>query len=146
MKFRSCSTRCARKGLTLIEIVAASLLLGTMLTGALLAFTAHREQLRRATRKRQAVVALEQLLADWFTQPKWEELPRFGACPDNPELVWVRTEFQPKQLGEQWPVKGIRVELYERGERARPLTSIELLDAEPPPVREDAAQPGRGGS
>lgn len=143
MKSRSCLSRCVRKGLTLIEVVAASLILGTMLAGALLAFNAHREQLRKATRKRQAVVALEQLLADWFKQSSWEKLPRFGTCPGSPELVWVRTEFQPRQLGNPWPVKGVRVDLYERGERTQPLTSIELLDAELPLAREGAASPER---
>lgn len=127
----------------MIEVVAASLLLGTMLTGALLAFASHREQLRKAARKRQAVVALEQLLADWFVQPGWAELPRFGACPGSPELVWVRMEFQPRQVGEPWPVKGVRVELYERGESAQPLTSIELLDADIPAARDEGVNAGR---
>lgn len=63
------SSRCwrtaRRRGLTLVEVVAASTLLASLMVGTLLAFTAHRKQIRTADERLHAVRLADELLQTW---------------------------------------------------------------------------------
>lgn len=131
-KSKPFSERFRRKGLTLVEVVAATVLLGATLVAALSAFSAHREQLRRTIKKERAVLAVDGLMAEWFANSDWETIPDIGSFREFEDLVWRRTRFDPRRLGDAWPVSGFRVEVFERQTAGPALTSIEILWAEFP--------------
>ncbi|MDR0608970.1 MAG: prepilin-type N-terminal cleavage/methylation domain-containing protein, partial [Planctomycetaceae bacterium] len=70
-----------RHGLTLIEVVAAMLLLGTLLVSLLVAFSRHAVQIERSSERLRVIQAAESQLADWHLQ--------FGFAPVNEEGEWT---------------------------------------------------------
>lgn len=63
--------------LTLIEVIVAMVLAGTLLAIALRATTSHLAQAKRATKKANALIVLDQFLSDWslreFTESSFQE-------------------------------------------------------------------------
>jgi type II secretory pathway pseudopilin PulG len=62
------SNSSARRGLTLVEVVAGLLLLATLLTAVLTAFRTHATQIRRARERLQANDMANELLRGWQAQ------------------------------------------------------------------------------
>ena len=119
-----------RAGLTLIEVIAATVLLATLLVAALTAFGQHREQLRRGLAKHKAVAAMDQLMADWFAAKDWNTLPTSGVCNANTDLFWTVRRLPAETLGDNWPVVRLRFEIFALNERSTALLGVELLAAD----------------
>lgn len=64
-----------RRGLTLIEVVTAMLLLGTLLVSLLLGYSHHAVLIEQASERIRVMQAAEEQLADWHLQ--------FGFAPVN---------------------------------------------------------------
>src|SRR5947208_15221341 len=102
-KSKTCSARwparprpAARRAMTLVEVVAAPALLGTLLAAVLVVRVRYARQSAAADRRLRAVAAADALLAGWHRDPR--SLPRSGAGPvagDAP-LAW-RTAVVPHQ-------------------------------------------------
>ena len=122
----------SRRGLTLIEVIAATVLLGTMLVAAVSGFSANRRQLLRAAAKEQSLSAMDQLMAVWFAEQDWRKMPAAGRCADAPNLVWRATRLRTESLGDPWPVYTIRFEIFFESDDREPLTSLEVLAADDP--------------
>ena len=67
MKHKTSSPCSARRGLTLLEVVAAIAILGSVLVGLVLAKAKHTHQLATAQKQSQAVRLLDDLIASWWT-------------------------------------------------------------------------------
>lgn len=86
------SGRCARTGLTLIEVVAGIALLATLLVSVLAAYRDHARQIKRASARLSAVNALDDLLAQFHDANK---LPPPGSAGDVvgiPNLRWQASQ------------------------------------------------------
>lgn len=79
-----CCVRLTRAGLTLIEVIAATLLLGTLLVSILLAYGRHATQIKRAEQQVAVINALNTQIADWY-------LTRRGV-PINESGLLLRTQ------------------------------------------------------
>lgn len=84
--------RCRRTGLTLIEVLAATVLLGVLLAGVVVASARHTRQTRLAQDRLAALEVADRLLTDWV-------LVRGGAIDEAEGLV----EGRP---GWRWRVSG----------------------------------------
>jgi prepilin-type N-terminal cleavage/methylation domain-containing protein len=135
MHFKSSVRR--RRGLTLIEVVAATALLGTILVAALVSFSSHRAQVLRASSKHQAIQAMDVLMVDLFSKTDWTKYPTSGGCPDAPALMWRSSIHTAGAVGDDWPVRRIRFEIVSTDNRREVLASVELLAIDPSNFGED---------
>lgn len=94
-KSETFSPNLARRGLTLVEVLAALVILGTLLTGIVVAKSRHMRQIAQ-TRERLAAVRLaDQLISRWWSTPDEMPINQRGATED-PAWVWeTRLESNP---------------------------------------------------
>ncbi|MBS3822134.1 MAG: hypothetical protein KGY81_10275 [Phycisphaerae bacterium] len=82
-------TRCSRAaGLTLIEVVSAIAILGTLLVGIVLARARHTHQYARAQSTQAAVEAADELLSGWWLDNRRVPVGESGVFEDHPSLSW----------------------------------------------------------
>src|SRR4051794_8506660 len=83
-----------RPAMTLVEVVAALALLGTLLAAVLVVRVRYARQSAAAERRLQAVAAADALLSAWHRDPR--SLPRFGSgqVAGDAQLAW-RTAVVP---------------------------------------------------
>lgn len=74
-KSKKCTRLWKRAGLTLIEVLMATILMATLMVGLLVAFQRHRSQIKFAYEKHQALEFLDELLTGWFSND--DRLPDF---------------------------------------------------------------------
>ncbi|QDU70610.1 type IV pilus modification PilV family protein [Mucisphaera calidilacus] len=85
------STSCSpptRAGLTLIEVVAALAILGTILATMVMAKSYHTRQLANADKQSRAVTLTDNLIAAWWTDEKGIPIGAAGTFPTEPEFIW----------------------------------------------------------
>lgn len=90
----------ARRGLSLIEVVASIALLSVLMVSMLSAWTRHKQQLERSEQKLVAAELLDEQLAAWFSRDEGPPFPatgRFG----NSGITWrtYRTPQTPPMPG-----------------------------------------------
>jgi hypothetical protein len=108
-------------------VLAGLVLLGTILSSALVARGRFLRQWRAADEKLTAVRAAEQLLAKWVILPAGAApVPREGTLPDSPDLRW-RTSWVSSAGAARLGARVARLEILDRLGSARPLVSIEFL-------------------
>jgi prepilin-type N-terminal cleavage/methylation domain-containing protein len=83
-----------RRGLTLLEVVVATVLLGTLLVGLLMYFSHQAIQIERASERLRVMEAAEMQLAEWHL--------RFGFAPVNEE-----GEFQVDDKIYHWQTRPV---------------------------------------
>lgn len=117
-------------GFTLLEVLAALVVLGTLMTGAMLAKSRYARQTALAERKLEAIRSVDDLLQGWW-----------GEHPDVPQaghgtlaggaMTWqTRTQAIDKYR------KITRLDVFDSPRRSgdEPLVSVELLMAREPNV------------
>lgn len=130
-QWTTCSTRACR-GLTLVEVVAAIAILGTVLVGVVLAKARHTRQLGRSQRQRVAVRAADTLLHEWWTRPAGIPVGQSGTIASEPSLAW-RTHRVANAAARRLGTRVIRLEVHEsrtspwRAEHPEALLAVELL-------------------
>lgn len=80
--------RSRARGLTLIEVVAAIAILGTLLVGVVLAKSRHTRQAALAQNKMQAVVLTDELIAGWWDRPEGVPASDSGVLSEEDGLRW----------------------------------------------------------
>ena len=110
-------------GLTLIEVVAALVLMGTLLVGIVMARGKHTRQLALADERLAAIAAADNLLASWWAEPA--SLPRSGSgtVPGRPTWRWSIESVENESI-EQLGAAIVRLTLH--GNRPAPLVSVDL--------------------
>ncbi len=126
----------ARRGATLIEVLAGLVLLGTILASALVARGRFQRQWRDADDKLAAVRAVDELVGDWLRLPPGASpVPGEGTLPGPSSLTW-RTSWRADAGAQRLGVRVARLEVLDARRRARePVLSVEfLLPAPAPPA------------
>jgi len=125
-------------GLTLLEVVAAIAILGTILVGIVLARSRHVRQLARSERQGDAVRATDEQLARWWTRPEGVPVDASGAIETDGSLTW-QTHVVPSEPLEQLGARVVRVEVRPTatdpssptGADAEPLVTVDLVLPDP---------------
>jgi hypothetical protein len=117
--------------MTLIEVVAGLVILGTILASLAIARGRFARQWSVADRKLNAVRALDALVADWMNVPGSSvPLNRQGAVPDAAKLIW-RTRVLSDPAATKLCAAIVRVDIFDRAdaerEMATPIASVDLL-------------------
>ncbi|MDR1480182.1 MAG: prepilin-type N-terminal cleavage/methylation domain-containing protein [Planctomycetaceae bacterium] len=118
--------RLNRRGLTLIEVVVAMLLLGTLLVSLLVVFSRHAVQIDKSLERLHVIQKAESQLAEWHLQ--------FGFAPANEEGEWTidgktyrwRTEPIEQMIDQQMMLGKISFEVFETRSKI-PILSIQLV-------------------
>ena len=126
--------------MTLIEIVAGLVILGTVLASLAIARGRFARQWSAADRKLAAVRALDALVTEWMNAPGDGAVPlnREGRVADSRGLLWRTRAFRDPEARRLSAVI-VRVEVTDRTES--PLAAVDLLVHVSP-----ATQPARGGT
>jgi prepilin-type N-terminal cleavage/methylation domain-containing protein len=138
-----------RRGLTLIEVVAALVLLGTILFSVTIARGRFMRQWADAERQLQATRAADALMTDWLGGPP-SQVPRASQGPlaGVADAYW-RTLTLPDPAARQLGAVIIRLELIDQRRRTdNRLLSVDFLLSDPPrrPATTTTAPAPAGGS
>jgi hypothetical protein len=117
--------------MTLIEVIAGLVILGTILASLAIARGRFARQWSAADRKLAAVRALDAVVADWMNVPGSSvPLNRQAAVPDAPKFIW-RTRPIPDPAATKLSAVIVRVEIFDRADADRdsaiPITAVDLL-------------------
>jgi Tfp pilus assembly protein PilV len=119
MKWINCANH--KSGMTLVEVVAGLMLLATLLASLVTVKAGLMRQNRLAERRREAVSAADQLLAQWWQNPKTFPRSATGATPSG--LLW-QTRVVPNPAAQAAGAQVVRLEVSdESGTQA----ALELL-------------------
>lgn len=106
-------TRCSRcwrpAGLTLIEVIAAVVILGTILVGIVMAKSQHTRQAAATGRQNAAVRAADELIAGWWSTGN-VPVGQSGPVESDASLTW-RTSEVPNEAVARLGARVVRVEI-----------------------------------
>jgi type II secretory pathway pseudopilin PulG len=105
----------ARRGLTLVEVVAGLLLLATLLTAVLTAFRTHAAQIRHARERLQANDMANELLRGWLAQGAMPPIGTQKPLDGTDGWAW-RIAADGLVQTEPVRIESIRVEIVRSGD------------------------------
>ena len=115
--------------MTLIEVVAAIMLLSALMTSVLVAFSRHRDQIEFAKQKEVAIEAADALLDHWYGLAEPIPLNQSGVCQGHPNLNWQTS------ITQRGTVAGIDMFFVEftivSSNGTRPLLTVQLIESVP---------------
>ena len=117
-----------RIGLTLIEVVIGMFLLATLLVTLLSSFDHHRKQIRMAGLRLEAANAVDQLLAEWMSNPQALPINQSGTW--NERWAW-RTRLVRRTAVHSIPINIVSLEVFESQVEGTPLVALEVADKSP---------------
>lgn len=138
----TCSRRWGAPGLTLIEVVAAIAIVGTVLVGIVMARTRHTRQSITAEHKLAAVNAADELLAEWWLDGRRVPLDGEGELDTKPEMTWQTFEVSNAPINdlnarvvrlEVWPVTA--PDAFDKPDK--PLVMVDLVLSKEDQIGED---------
>jgi hypothetical protein len=97
--------------MTLVEVIAGLALLGSLLVAILLAKGRYTKQWARAAARRQAIVAADALLSEWWRTPDVLRSPDTGRVEGQP-LAWRRTLVHSTTAAEL-KMQVVRLEVFD---------------------------------
>jgi hypothetical protein len=127
---RGISWRRRNAGLTLVEAMVGTAILGTVLVSVLIADGRLRKQASFSEDRIEACRIADELLAEWW--PTTEEPDRFprqgsGELLDRPGWSW-RTEIVPHETAEKLNAEVISLEIYSpKFSESRPAVYVEVM-------------------
>jgi type II secretion system protein I len=115
-----------KHGLTLVEVIAAMLLLGTLLVTILTVFSRQAVQIEQSSEKLRVMQTAESQLADWHLQ--------FGFAPVNEEGEWTiegktyywRTQPLEQMIDRQFMLGKISFEVLASDQKTQ-ILSLQLI-------------------
>jgi hypothetical protein len=111
------------RALTLIEVVASLAILGTLLVSMLMARQRYSRQWTLAVRKGEAVSAADQLLSEWWRDPRKLPLEGRGVIAGHPDLMW-RTRTMDNRDADALDAQVVRLEVFTQAERQKGNTQV----------------------
>ena len=113
---------------TLVEVIAGIALLGTLLAGLMLGFSAHVRQYHAARLRIQAIEKLDRQLELWYADGGGLPIDSAGPLSSKPPLTWRTSTVRSPQAARLNAVI-IRVEVRrpDRAESSPPVVAVELL-------------------
>ncbi len=133
LKQETCSPRSAR-GVTLVEALAGTVLLGTILVSILIARGRLRIQASLAEDRIAACAVMDELLNSWWPDGRELQADTTGEVPGKTGWRW-KTETMHRPGLEQLAAKVVAVELFSPNKKS-PAARVELLL----PVQKDSEQ------
>jgi len=113
--------------LTLVEALAGTVLLGTVLAAVLLADGRLAQQESRAQHRLEAQAAANSLLAAWWSDRDALPLAADGDVPGHDGWRW-RTAVVPNAVAEELGANVVRLEIVDAtSDSPHPLASVEVL-------------------
>ena len=139
MRSTTSSRRWRRRGHTLIEVLAALAILGTILVGVVLAKADLTRQLAHTQRLSAAVRATDELIATWWTSPRGVPVGETGLTGTEKPLAW-RTCLAGNPTVESRGARVVRVEVREvdAEPQVEPLVVVDLVLPDPARERKHA--------
>ena len=116
---------CSR-GFTLVEVLAGSVLLGTLLVTMLVANARLTNQAARAELRVQGCRIADQLLAQWWVDPASFPSSDSGSIDTYPGWRWQTTALANMQA-EALHAQAVRLALFAPGASLQPTTVVEFL-------------------
>lgn len=104
----TCKTCSQRRALTLVEVVAAIAILGTVLVGVVLAKSRHTRQVVESKRMMAAIDAADDLILHWWTSPEGVPANGRGVTGKDGAFTWETNVVENVHL-EQYGVSVVRV-------------------------------------
>ena len=80
-----------------------------------------------------ATTALDQLMAEWFDDPKPFPIGARGFFPDENDLIWYCQFTGKTRLIDEVDAATIRVSVFDRSDASRPLIFVDLIQQVPSP-------------
>jgi len=131
--YTNCFLRSRRSGLTLIEVVAAIAILGTILVGVVLARSRHSRQLAQSRQQARAVRVADEQIAEWWSGPMGIPVDRRGVSTEDDSYEW-ETRIVRNPAVEKLGARIVRVSIYERDSeseqprvRGEPVVFVDLV-------------------
>jgi prepilin-type N-terminal cleavage/methylation domain-containing protein len=115
-----------RSGLTLVEVLTAMVLLGTLLVALLAALSRQNIQIERAAKQQRVMQAVETLLADWHLQFGFAPVNEEGELMLENQTYHWRTEPLEQMIDQQLMLGKISFEVFADGQNT-PLLSLQLI-------------------
>lgn len=128
-KPRRFCVRSTRMGLTLIEVIAATLLLGTLLVSILLAYSRHAIQIKKAQQRLAVINALDDKVEDWYLTRRGVPVNESGPLIANgtTQVQWRTRTIANESLRRVLLSEKIRVEA--RTADGEVVSFIDILQA-----------------
>ncbi len=120
-----------KRGLTLLEVIVALVLMGGVVVSTLLAFSTHRRQLALATERIEATRLADTLLSQLRGRRGGIPLERFGEVPGKPGWFW-QTRSVGRAVLADVPMRVIRFEIRRRDAPRSPLVRVDFVKAASP--------------
>jgi prepilin-type N-terminal cleavage/methylation domain-containing protein len=120
-----------KRGLTLLEVIVALVLMGGVVVSTLLAFSKHRGQLALATERIEATRRADTLLQQLRGRRGGIPVQGLGEVPGTPEWVWQTRPVGGTVLADV-PLRLIRFEIRRRGVAQPPLVRVDFVKAASP--------------
>ena len=146
-KYKTCFRCSPPGGLTLIEVVAAITILGTILVGVVLAKARHTHQIALTQKLNRAVQAGDELISNWWTSQAGVPIGRAGVLGADGWLTW-QTRIVGNPVVEKLGARVVRVEFREsrpseKDQQAgcKALAVVDLVLSDP---RRDVSPQGTG--
>src|SRR5687767_7374794 len=105
-------SRCSRRALTLIEVLASLALLTTLLVSVLAAYSRLVRQARLSQERLSAVRHLDQLIAQWLVAEQTPLENAVGPVSGQADLVWTATTRPVAATDAKWSAAILRVGIY----------------------------------
>jgi hypothetical protein len=115
--------------MTLVEVLAGLVVLGTVLASLVVARGRLLRQWADADRKLTAAHAVDELMSKWMSgPPNAVPVPRQGALAGAPDCVW-RTQFVAGRAARDLHARVVRVEVFDARapRRTTPLLTLDFL-------------------
>ena len=113
---------------TLVEVIAGIALLGTLLAGLMLGFSAHVRQYKAARQRIQATEMLDRQLEQWYAEGSELPIDREGALSSEPPLTWrTSTVRSPQAVRLNAVIVRVEVRRPDRPDSSPPVIAMELL-------------------
>lgn len=132
--------------MTLLEVIAAIAILGTILVGIVLAKSRHRRQLARTADATAAVAATEELLCAWWSGPDGVPVGAEGVMSASKPLRW-RTRETPNPEIEDLGARVVRLEVFPgqaessaAADDSEALLYVDLVLPTDEPTKEDSQE------
>jgi len=109
--------------MTLIEVLAGMVILGTVLTSVAIARGRFLRQWRDAEQKLVAGRAVDELIGGWMNGSGAPPVPGEGTLGEMPGYVW-RTRYVPSRAADELNAAVVRVEVLSD---VKPVMAVEIL-------------------
>lgn len=121
-----------RRAFTLLEVIVALALMGSVLVGSLMAFSIHRRQLSLADKRIQATMLADQLVDALSSQQDGIPTNSRGQVPGHDNWIWQTTPVGTTMIATA-TMQIVRFQIVESGPTPTRLVSVDIVVAEQSP-------------